>query len=604
MVGTTGSSIHLLSTMEQRTTFEQLLENHISSLCPSRKDKFLLSEDQYQKIIAALTLEKGQKCADGAKFKHWSHSNFETQIIGNKTVLFCKKTANPVITKDDLYTTIHQCHERIGHCGRHKTWDDVKKNYAFIPRVAVEIYLQTCLTCNTRQPVKQPKSAKPIFSLGFLTRVQVDLIDMTSRPDGDFKWILHARDHYSKFSWAFPLTSKRAAEVAEKLVMLFSMFGPPRILQSDNGREFVAAIITEITTLWPGMLIIHGRPRYPQSQGCVERGNGDLQLKLGKWLEEHDVTWSTALQFVTHAINTSTASATGKTPYEVVFGQAPHQDCFLLQQLAEQGSLEEEDIDPALSEPESKVQDVKPEPQEVLLEPQEAQQEPQEALSNGIEEPQTSARALLDMLSSASSSSSQTTEFQQDEVPSLYQSTATAVSSGPSSVKRSHEYYLLHQANIVAEGFKITNCNTLHGSTFDKDSHTIIQITNVFDDSFIPEKHNPQEEPLQEGQYVLWSLDSLADTDSSDSPHSRVRREATASYLQTAQRQNQRHTKQTQQLKDYSVGATVGIRINNADRTNTDARVLPCKVLQKDTSSSKSTVLLELLTCPSLQLTW
>ena len=48
-------------------------------------------------------------------------------------------------------------------------------------------------------------------------------------------------------------------------------------------------------------------------QGCVERGNGDLQLKLGKWLDQHGGTWSTALQLVTHAINTSTAAATGKT---------------------------------------------------------------------------------------------------------------------------------------------------------------------------------------------------------------------------------------------------------------------------------------------------
>ena len=122
-------------------------------------------------------------------------------------------------------------------------------------------------------PPCPPPMSCPTISLGFLTRVQVDLIDMSSQPDGDYKWILHARDHFSKFSWTFPLTSKRAAEVAEKLTMLFCMFGPPKILQSDNGREFVASVINNITTLWPGLLIIHGSPRRPQTQGCVESGN-------------------------------------------------------------------------------------------------------------------------------------------------------------------------------------------------------------------------------------------------------------------------------------------------------------------------------------------
>ena len=98
------------------------------------------------------------------------------------------------------------------------------------------------------------------------------------------------------------------------------------------------------SNLWPG-LVIHGRPRHPQSQGCVERGNGDLQLKLGKWIDEHDDQgWSRGLKFATHAINTSTAATHGKTPYELVFGQQPRQDYYELEILAKQGLLDEENI--------------------------------------------------------------------------------------------------------------------------------------------------------------------------------------------------------------------------------------------------------------------
>ena len=51
--------------------------------------------------------------------------------------------------------------------------------------------------------------------------------------------------------------------------------------KSDNGLEFVASVIKELVARWPGTNIILGRPRHPQSQGAVERGNQDLDLKLG-----------------------------------------------------------------------------------------------------------------------------------------------------------------------------------------------------------------------------------------------------------------------------------------------------------------------------------
>jgi Integrase core domain len=86
-------------------------------------------------------------------------------------------------------------------------------------------------------------SEKPIVSIGYLARVQMDLIDMRSIRDGEFQWILHTKDHFSKFSWAYPLCSKEAQPVAEKLLQQFYSFGVPKILQSDNGKEFVAKVI-------------------------------------------------------------------------------------------------------------------------------------------------------------------------------------------------------------------------------------------------------------------------------------------------------------------------------------------------------------------------
>jgi transposase InsO family protein len=75
------------------------------------------------------------------------------------------------------------------------------------------------------------------------SRCQVDLIDMKSNPDRDMKSILVYQDHLTKFVLLRSLHSKRADEVAYHLLDIFTTFGAPKILHSDNGREFCNQVI-------------------------------------------------------------------------------------------------------------------------------------------------------------------------------------------------------------------------------------------------------------------------------------------------------------------------------------------------------------------------
>ncbi|XP_068246708.1 KRAB-A domain-containing protein 2-like [Palaemon carinicauda] len=111
-------------------------------------------------------------------------------------------------------------------------------------------------------------------SLGLLLQVllsgsQVDLVDMQAMKQGNYKWIIVYQDHLTKFCVLRPLT-KRAAEVAYQLLDIFLLLGAPEILQSDNGSEFTACVITELKLVWPDLVMVHGKPRHPQSQGSVE----------------------------------------------------------------------------------------------------------------------------------------------------------------------------------------------------------------------------------------------------------------------------------------------------------------------------------------------
>ena len=146
----------------------------------------------------------------------------------------------------------------------------------------INTYRIFCEKCGLKKAkARRGVVVKPILTQNVMSRGQVDLIDMQSQPDGDFKFILNYQDHFSKFCVLRPLKFKTASAVAEILVEIFSLRGPPIILQSDNGREFKnQEIKNEVLKMWPGLKMVDGKPRHSQSQGSVERANRDVENLL------------------------------------------------------------------------------------------------------------------------------------------------------------------------------------------------------------------------------------------------------------------------------------------------------------------------------------
>lgn len=58
------------------------------------------------------------------------------------------------------------------------------------------------MTCGKGRIQRKTAPIRPITVNKLWKRVQVDLIDMRATPDGEFKWICHMRDHFSKYSAA------------------------------------------------------------------------------------------------------------------------------------------------------------------------------------------------------------------------------------------------------------------------------------------------------------------------------------------------------------------------------------------------------------------
>ena len=58
-------------------------------------------------------------------------------------------------------------------------------------------------------------------------------------------------------------------------------------------------VITELSAMWDGSKIVHGKLRHSQSQGSVERANREIEDMLMTWLQSNSTThWGDGQRFI------------------------------------------------------------------------------------------------------------------------------------------------------------------------------------------------------------------------------------------------------------------------------------------------------------------
>ena len=82
------------------------------------------------------------------------------------------------------------------------------------------------------------------------------------------------------------------------------------------------SVITELSAMWDGLKIVHGKPRHSQSQGSVERANRDIEDMLMTWLQSNStIHWGDGLQFTQVIKNRAYHEGIECSPYEAMFVQ-------------------------------------------------------------------------------------------------------------------------------------------------------------------------------------------------------------------------------------------------------------------------------------------
>jgi len=291
------------------------------------------------------------------------------------------------VHNEELFNILHKTHLSIGHGGRSRMEHELNNKYKNITREAIMLYLNLCESCQKKGSTIKVVIlvVKPIISKEMNSRCQIDLIDMQAQPDGNYKFILVYQDHLTKFVNLRPLHHKRAEEVAYVLLDIFTTFGAPAILQSDNGREFANKVVEELCSMWKDLKIVHGKPRHSQSQGSVERANQDVENMLGTWLQDNKTKkWSEGIKFIQFMKNRAYYHGIKSSPYEAMFGSMAKiglNNCILPMHVVARLKTEE-DLEKALNTIEEEENKEKNKDNEVITVENEENYNSEDALSS------------------------------------------------------------------------------------------------------------------------------------------------------------------------------------------------------------------------------
>uniref|UniRef100_A0A2N9IPM6 Integrase catalytic domain-containing protein n=1 Tax=Fagus sylvatica TaxID=28930 RepID=A0A2N9IPM6_FAGSY len=148
----------------------------------------------------------------------------------------------------------------------------------------------------------------------------LDLIGPINPASGGYIWILVATEYFSKWVEAIPLRKATGAAVANFIrEHIITRFGIPHKIISDNGTPFVNKNVREVLEHYR---IKHRRstPYYPQGNGQAEATNRMLLRILSKMVFDYGKGWSSHLADTLWAYRGSTKTATGFTPFSLVYG--------------------------------------------------------------------------------------------------------------------------------------------------------------------------------------------------------------------------------------------------------------------------------------------
>lgn len=232
-----------------------------------------------------------------------------------------------VLCQERRHTAIEQNHSvpQAGHLGVEKTVYRLSTNY-YWPQMFRDVahYIRHCQICQQTK-VEQ---AKPAGFMGKKTveqpwdTIAADVMGPFPRSKEGFVYVLIIQDLYTKWIEIQALKKSTGSTISRALIdLVFSRWGTPRVLLTDNGTEFVNKDMKSLATEYGYRQLT--TPLYHPQADPVERVNRVVRTMMIAFIEEDHTNWGEHLHDFRFAHNTAQHSSTLSSPAFLNFGREP-----------------------------------------------------------------------------------------------------------------------------------------------------------------------------------------------------------------------------------------------------------------------------------------
>lgn len=230
------------------------------------------------------------------------------------------------VPKDIIPDVLYRAHNppSSAHCGMSKMIEKLKR-HLFWPKMVSNIreYVSNCETCRcTKSPniVLRPPMGRPMMSERPFQKLFLDILGPYPRSKNGNIGLLIIVDHLSKFMFLHPLkkfTSKNICDYLRNYI--FSIFGVPESVLTDNGSQFKAGLFESFLTKF-GVKHICTAIYSPQANSS-ERVNRSVIASIRAYIGKDHTNWDCYLPEICSSLRSTVHRSTGFSPYHLVFGQ-------------------------------------------------------------------------------------------------------------------------------------------------------------------------------------------------------------------------------------------------------------------------------------------
>ena len=259
-------------------------------------------------------------------FAHLKHYYWEEPILYRHCA---DQVIRRCVPEDEMHSILNHCHTLPcgGHFGGQRTAAKVLQSGFYWPSLFKDahLFVSTCDKCQRMGNIsrKDEPPMHPILEVELFDLWGIDFMGPFPASYSNL-YILLAVDYVSKWVEAIPTRTNDAKVVAQFLRSnIFSRFGTPRALITDNGTHFCNKVIDKVLQKY-GVRHRTSLAYHPQSNGQAEVSNREIKYILEKTVNGSRKDWSKKIDDALWAYRTAFKTPLSMSPFILVYGKACH----------------------------------------------------------------------------------------------------------------------------------------------------------------------------------------------------------------------------------------------------------------------------------------